>query len=326
MPAVAIMNNGSNIGELRWDEHFKGFELVRLIDGVELRLPMQVWLKGFDPPSFDKLRSNLLHDDGKQRASDISCGVQALTCDLCEFSKGEKAIVRGGSPNTVTAARQDNAFTVSMRFALSLATVAALEKLRDNGDLKLSFSLSGTSFWLIRDVFDWRSAVAEPYPFEIGRQLATIPREAWAQAVRAAGLAETILVELPLLREARGAWAGVWDQLVAARDAFDKGMWTETVVRARLAFDVWQKIEVNAGRSWELSKPASNKPVDLDAITKDQRLRDLLIMAKRFTDRSVHPRDEVWTRDDAVVATALCTALWNALVPHDGAAGAPAGP
>lgn len=137
----------------------------------------------------------------------------------------------------------------------------------------------------------------------------TYPRELWVDMLRRLGVAENVLVEVPLPPVPSDPWNGVWQALIDARNAFEQGGstgWQATVTAVRHALALWHDIEnEDQGPGWKTpSQP------DRELRTKQQRLDALRWHLRQVAHLAPHSRAEEWTRDDALLMlTTLSTLL-----------------
>ena len=134
------------------------------------------------------------------------------------------------------------------------------------------------------------------------------PREVWIQMVRRLGVAENVLVEVPLPSNPKGDWDPIWKALVDARNAFEQGGstgWKGCVTSVRLALEKWRKVDPEKlGPGWQPPKVA-----DREAWTKTQRLDALRWYLLQTAHLGAHTGAEEWTRDDALLLLATLSAL-----------------
>lgn len=313
-----LTNNSWTIGDLIVEPNLPKIELAKTPDGVRWLFPIEVDLHGFDGEYAMVEKEPYIRVDGSDQPRKFSWGLRGMAIDLCVRQNNENIhVARTVVPDVLYAGSRGGKRSIEFPFHLSSQAVAFIEGIRQDRDLEVGWFFSAETFSMALDVYSWRSPVCQPWQCRIGLLLQKVPRERWIAALRELGLAENIPVEAPLMRTPDEEWIGVWNDLVAARRNFDKGMWNETVPRVRTAIEAWQVRWKEKGKQWKLRAANGQGANELDKITKQDRLADLLFVAKRFADKASHSTDDDWTRDDALLAISLCTGLWNAIRPHD---------
>jgi hypothetical protein len=126
--------------------------------------------------------------------------------------------------------------------------------------------------------------------------------------LRKLGIAENVLVEVPLPGSPSPNWAGVWRGLIDARNAFEQGGstgWKGCVTGVRLALEKWQQLEPeDKGPGW-----VSPSRSDREARTKKQRLDNLRWHLLQVAHLGAHTGAEDWTRDDALLMLSTLSVL-----------------
>jgi len=134
------------------------------------------------------------------------------------------------------------------------------------------------------------------------------PREVWINLVRTLGIAENVLIEVPLPTSPPEPWSGVWSALVNARNAFEQGGssgWHGTVNSVRLALERWRDIEQeNQGSGWTAPSRA-----DRESRTRKQRLDALRWHLMQAAHLGPHTGAEEWSRDDALLMLSTLSGL-----------------
>lgn len=134
------------------------------------------------------------------------------------------------------------------------------------------------------------------------------PREVWLELIRRLGVAENVLVEIPLPTSPPGDWEPVWSALVDARNAFEQGGttgWKGCVTSVRLALEKWRKLEAEKpGLGWQ-----SPKMPDRELWTKKERLDALRWYLMQTAHLGAHTGAEEWSRDDALLLLSTLSAL-----------------
>jgi hypothetical protein len=148
---------------------------------------------------------------------------------------------------------------------------------------------------------EWR----RPSPWEVS---VGYPKEVWVKALRSLGVAENVLVEIPLPICPSSDWDGVWEGLRNARDAFEQGGstgWKNCIMGIRLALERWQKIEKeHMGPGWKAPSMQER-----EARTKKERFDNLRWHLYQAAHRGAHTGADEWTRDDAVLLLSALSAL-----------------
>jgi hypothetical protein len=134
------------------------------------------------------------------------------------------------------------------------------------------------------------------------------PREVWIKMIRNLGVAENVLIEIPLPLSPKGQWDPVWKALVDARNAFEQGGstgWKGCVTSVRLALEKWRKVDPEKpGPGWQPPKVA-----DREAWTKTQRLDALRWYLMQTAHLGAHTGADEWSRDDALLLLSTLSAL-----------------
>jgi hypothetical protein len=122
------------------------------------------------------------------------------------------------------------------------------------------------------------------------------------------GVAENVLVEIPLPGNPTGDWDPVWRALIDSRNYFEQGGetgWKGCVASVRLALEKWRDIEV------EDAGPGFVKPTvpQREARTKKQRLNQLRWDLLQMAHEGPHTHAAHWTRDDALLMLSTLSAL-----------------
>lgn len=134
------------------------------------------------------------------------------------------------------------------------------------------------------------------------------PREVWIDLVRKLGIAENVLVEVPLPTSPPEPWTGVWRALVNARNAFEQGgssVWHGTVNSVRLALERWRDIEQeNQGPGWIAPSRA-----DRESRSRRERLDALRWHLMQAAHLGPHTGADEWSRDDALLMFSTLSGL-----------------
>src|SRR5262249_49230904 len=206
----------------------------------------------------------------------------------------------GGSCNTNT----------HMTWLGSLAELSVYEKLRDGGGGQFDIQFEGELFYLVPAPQSHHMFRTEPERFrsKAGFTTITYPKEVWVKMLRGLGVAENVLVEVPLPGSPSPDWDGVWKALVDARNAFEQGGstgWKGCVTAVRLALETWQGIEKEQmGPGWSAPSQADRR-----ARTKKERLDNLRWHLLQIAHLGAHTGAEEWSRDDALLMLSTLSAL-----------------
>jgi hypothetical protein len=176
--------------------------------------------------------------------------------------------------------------------------LAVYEKLREGKVPQLHVNLEGELSYLldIHPLHQVRSAPQEFY----GHVTVTYHKELWVERLRAIGVLDNVLVEVPLPSSPPAPWDEVWQNLVSARTHFEQGGstgWSSCILAVRQALEKWRDIEgVNTG------------PTDPTKRNKAERLNNLRQALHQCTHVWIH-KDEESSRDDALLMLSTLSAL-----------------
>jgi hypothetical protein len=192
----------------------------------------------------------------------------------------------------------------------TFSDLAFFEKMRDGGQPKVSVHLKGELYFLIPDLHPHHAVRSEAH--RIYSRMAYVeisyPKGAWVDMLRTLGVAENILVEVPLPASPPGDWAEVWNALVEARNYFEQGGttgWKGCVAATRLALEKWQAIDKeDMGPGWKA--PGTQERRDR---TKKQRIDNLRWHLYQCAHLGPHSSADGWTRDDALLLLSTLSAL-----------------
>ena len=225
----------------------------------------------------------------------------------------------------------DHTSEIRLEWRGSFTDIAYIEKARNGQAPKLQMQLEGDWSFLVRNEVEiteeqWnqltepqRRRFNELTSFRIVTDAQRVvsrhgyievpyPREVWIDLVRKLGIAENVLVEVPLPTSPPEPWSGVWGGLVNARNAFEQGGnsgWQGTVTSVRLALERWRNIEQeDPGAGWKTPSPA-----DRESRTKKERLDALRWHLMQAAHLGPHTGAEEWSRDDALLMLSTLSAL-----------------
>lgn len=199
---------------------------------------------------------------------------------------------------------------VQLTWEGTLADLALFERMRDGQQPTLSFNLRGEFCFLLPNLVPHLRLRTEPqriYPRTSYIEV-TYPKEVWIEMLRRLGVAENVLVEIPLPSSPFAGWDDVWNALIDARSAFEQGGspgWVNCVRSCRLALEKWQKREPeDKGPGW-----VSPSVQDREARTKKQRVDNVRWHLYQLAHKGAHTGAEEWTRDDALLMLSTLSAL-----------------
>lgn len=184
----------------------------------------------------------------------------------------------------------------------SLAQLAVYEKIRDGRQPKFEIRFAGELCFLLPTEHEYHYVRSEPDQFfnRSGNLRVSYPKEVWVEMLRGLGVAENVLVEIPLPQSPPAPWDEVWANLVSARNHFEQGGstgWSSCILAVRQALEKWRDIEQpNTG-----SGDPKNR-------SKRERLNNLRLALHQCTHIWIH-RDDEATRGDALLMLSTLSAL-----------------
>lgn len=286
---------------ISFDESPAQLHAQRTAAGFKLSLPVKIGFysvpEGAPKPMLTNLRGTLL-------ASDSPTG-----------SKLEIGRIYSDSWFTGFRYRNENSRTLhesndSLIWQGSLVELALYERYRDGRVPQFEIELRGEFCYLLTDAHLDRDVRGEPQPFypHNGSVQITYPREVWIRMLQKLGVAENVLVEVPLPGNPSGNWDEVWRALIDARNYFEQGGetgWKGCVTSVRLALEKWRVVEAeDAGPGF-----VRPKRQELEARTKKQRLDQLRWDLMQMAHQGPHTHIDLWTRDDALLMLSTLSAL-----------------
>lgn len=192
----------------------------------------------------------------------------------------------------------------------ALTELAVFEKIRDGKTPQFYIELHGEFCYLLYGPNRYHGVRTEPQRFfpRHGYIQISYPKEVWIKMLQRLGVAENILVEVPLPTSPSVDWNPVWKALVDARNYFEQGGetgWKGCVASVRLALEKWRDIEAEA------PGPGFVRPSvqDREARTKKQRLDQLRWDLLQMAHQGPHTHVDMWTRDDALLMLSTLSAL-----------------
>lgn len=192
----------------------------------------------------------------------------------------------------------------------SLVQLAVYEKIRDGRQPKFEIRFTGELCFLLPTNHQYHMARTEPDQFfnRSGNLRLSYPKEVWIDMLRGLGVAENVLVEIPLPGHVSSDWDEVFRALAEARRYFEQGGstgWKGCVAAVRLALEKWQGIEKeDMGPGWKA--PTMQERKDR---TKRQRLDNVRWHLYQCAHLGPHSSADDWTRDDAILLLSTLSAL-----------------
>lgn len=296
--AIEIRGHGdAYVGSVTFDENPRRLHAERTADGFKLRIPVQISFRlvprGEPMPMLGDLRGRIYA--GEDTGPKIEVGEMKMD----GWHTG------GYSETGGDYGRED-----SMIWYGSLKELAVYENIRAGRQPRLDIHFTGELSFLLPHEHPRHMARSEPQRVyhRHGNLTVTYPKEVWVQMLRDIGVAENVLVEVPLPGSPSPDWDDVWRGLVDARKAFEQGGstgWKGCVTGVRLALEKWQKVEPeDKGPGW-----VSPSRADREARTKQQRLDNLRWHLLQVAHLGAHTGAEDWSRDDAQLMLSILSVL-----------------
>lgn len=277
-------------GSITFDPAPSDLSAYRTGAGFALSLPMTVTLglnNRNDPcPHVSHIRATLSYQTE-------SGGI----CKVGRASTNESFVA--GTPHSTTPGE--------LVWTEPLASLAYYEKLRGGKPPRLKIELRGELCFLVPRQLGPHRLRTEPYEI-FGDAEVTYPIHVWANMLRQLGVAEVILLEVPLRSDAPTGWDGVWRALQDARSALDRGGetgWRDCVVAVRRALEEWGKIEEE--RMWPNWKGPTRE--ERDEWSKRERLDGLRWHLHQCAHLAPHSDARDWTREDAILLLSTLSGL-----------------
>ncbi|MDQ3803060.1 MAG: hypothetical protein M3416_04305 [Acidobacteriota bacterium] len=290
-----------NEGTITFEENPRQLHADRTADGFKLSIPVKIGFytvtESAPRPMLSNLRGTVLADGSNSPKFEIG---RIYSEDwFTAYSRGQD------EPETI---REREA---SLTWQGSLAELVLFEKIREGNAPQLEISLRGEFCYLLQGAHRFYGVRTEPQRFysRSGNSArVSYPREVWNKMLQSLGVAENVLVEVPLPGNPSGDWDPVWRALIDARNYFEQGGstgWKGCVTSVRLALEKWRGVEV------EDPGPGFVRPsqADREARTKKQRLDQLRWDLLQMAHQGPHTHTEMWTRDDALLMLATLSAL-----------------
>ena len=316
---IAIELGTRRIGSISIVKSPQRLHGVRVASGFEIQVPIEL-----------TFRIRPKHEP-MLMISDLRGKVLIKTADGSLITVGR---LTGNSYQTAGVSGReayDHSTTTYLEWSGTFADLAHIEKIRNGQSPKLQMDLEGEWCLLLpniekRNEERWnelsdheRERFQEYASFRLRTEPQRVhgthgfievpyPRDIWIQLLRTLGIAENVLIEIPLPTTPPDPWTGVWNALVDARNAFDQGGtsgWQGSVTSVRLALERWRDIEPeDQGPGW--TAPTRS---DRESRTKKQRLNGLRWHLMQAAHLGPHTGAEEWSRDDAVLMLSVLSAL-----------------
>lgn len=258
---------------------------VFLIPGVG------VYFLGFNLNFDIKARENIL------RFHDASAKVFVSTTNTPQRTLG---VAFPESPVLIQSVKYSNSRQSQFEIQLSASSLAAIENLRNGGDLSFKLQLRGMAS-------DLQNSESVQDEIQI-----PVSQSDWIKHLKQAGFVDTLLFEIPVPpTSTNDALKTAVDHLKKARDLFLAGHYDETVAKCRLALD-----KVKAGTNQEerqLKAVKAFKSGDGQQMRTEERLLLLREAAAHFTQLAHHDLsvDEIsqYSRADSLAVLGVTAAL-----------------
>lgn len=288
-------------GKITFEENPVNLNVQRTAGGFKLRLPVQI---GF---------YSVLNEEPMPMLSNLWGTI--LAGDSPDGSRMEIGRVYSNSWFTGYRRRKEDPSSISPRnesliWQGSFAELAVFEKIRDGKVPKFEIELHGEFCYLLDGTHPHHRVRTEPQSFfaRHGSVQISYPREVWIKMLQSLGVAENVLVEVPLPGSPSPDWNPIWRALVDARNYFEDGGttgWKGCVASVRLALEKWHDMEKpDMGPGWT-PPPRPDK----EARTKQQRLDNLRWHLHQMAHQGPHTHTDLWTRDDALLMLSTLSAL-----------------
>ncbi len=279
--------NGTRVGSVVFDESPRDLNAQRTPTGFRLLLPTTMNLEWGNDPRRQGMLSN-------------------LRCFLHSVGPGSIEIGVARDEGYYTAAKPRLSVPGNVWWRGDYAVLVLFEKLRDGKPPKFQIQVEAEYCRLLMDGGSEALRTA-PHPTR-GTTEVTYPADVWTRMIRSLGIAETVLIEIPVSQTPPAPWDEAWKYLSEAREALEKGGstgWNSCVTAVRKALQAWQNIEKeDMGPGW---KRADQK--DLEARTLKQRLDNLRWHLLQCAHLAPHSPADDWKREDAVLMIATLSAL-----------------
>jgi len=297
---LEIMYCGSSLGRIVFNESPNELTATPTAGGFKLALPANLKMSSIAVPGVTPMVSNL-HG-----------AIYVVGENQQRFDVGD---IRDQSYYNAPSGE----FRLDLTWSAPLAALAYCERVRDGKAPRFHIELNGELCFLARAQF--LQQPPQDFPNQFSQQLirsAPVPMpgqtaikfsaETWVKMLRRLGVAENILVEIPLSSSPPAPWDEVWRALVEARDAFEHAGptgWKSAATAVRLALEKWQAIEPeDHGEGWTAPKSEQKK-----ARSKRQRIDNIRWHLLQLANYAPHSGADDWSRDDALLMLSTVSAL-----------------
>lgn len=315
---IVIEDSRGRLGSITIVRDLKHLHVERMASGFELRLPLVLTLRVRSQNEPMLMIDNLRGHVFAKNFDGSLLGVGTVV--------GERQTAGISSRETY-----NHSIESYLTWIGNFEDMISIEKVREGQTPKLQLNLRGDWCFLLPTVEEidesrWSQLselqqqrireyahhriLTEPQSFSsrMGYIEVSYPREVWIAMIRNLGIAENVLVEVPLPRSPSDPWAPVWNALLDARNAFEQGgsnAWQSTVTSVRLALEKWRGIEQEVqGAGW--TRPSRS---DLESRTKKQRLDALRWHLMQIAHLGPHTGADEWSRDDALLMLTTLSVL-----------------
>lgn len=294
-------NSDRRVGLITFEETPVQLHAQRTADGFKIHLPVKIGLY------------SVLEEEPMPMLSNLRGTI--MVGDSPSGSKTEIGRIYSDSWFTGFRRRKEDRSSLhprdeSLIWQGSLAELAVFEKMRDGRVPQFEIELHGEFCYLLYGAHPYYGVRTEPQRFfpRHGYIQVSYPREVWIKMLQRLGIAENVVVEIPLPGTPSAEWDPVWRALIEARNYFEQGGetgWKGCVSSVRLALEKWRKIEE------EDPGPGFVKPSvkDREDRTKKQRLEQLRWDLLQMAHQGHHTHIDLWTRDDALLMLSTLSAL-----------------
>jgi hypothetical protein len=210
-------------------------------------------------------------------------------------------------PSHYLGAIPESTSKVRLEWRGPLAAMALYERIRDGRPAMLRFQLTGELCFVL-DVNGFTSRFRSE-PIWIGghgTKDVTYKPEAWKKVLDDLGVAQVILLEVPLPASPPTGWDKLWKHVRDAVDSFEQGGttgWKNCVASLREAMTEWQKVEPENLGNFQ------PRVTDRNTWTLRQRIDSLRWLVREVAHLGPHKPADEWTRDEALLVLSTLAAL-----------------
>jgi hypothetical protein len=307
---IDIEYSGKLIGSIDVTKSPKHLQAVRTASGFEIQIPIVLSLL------------TLPRDMPRMMVSNLRGKVFIKRQDSSLIAVGRVSAIDWESAGVASGESYQYEREKSLEWTPTFDDIAYIEKIRDGQSPEFQIELRG-EWCLLMPVSEGSVSKDRQARFpgtwyyrtdpmsivtRTGYIDVSYPREVWIKMIRKLGVAENVLVEVPLPSSPKGQWEPVWKALVDARNAFEQGGstgWKGCVTSVRLALEKWRKIDPEKpGPGWQTPKVP-----DREAWTKTQRLDAIRWYLLQTAHLGAHTGADEWSRDDALLMLSTLSAL-----------------